>query len=120
MHSVYLSTHSTSSIREDVDDVVVVVVVVVVPLAVFNNVGKRRAAARFDALVTPIDGDTDIRPDDDVDLSILFNAADAGAITHKTGKIPTIALRNFILFPLLVSIHYIIENGEKKEKSVSG
>ena len=60
MHSVYLSTHSTSSIREDVDDVVVVVVVV--PLAVFNNVGKRRAAARFDALVTPIDGDTDIRP----------------------------------------------------------
>ena len=107
MHSVYLSTHSTSSIREDVDDVVVVAVVVVVVPVTFN-VGKRRAAARFDAPGILI---VDIRPDDDVDLSIVFNAADAGATAHKTGKIPIIFVRNFILFPLLVSIYYIIENG---------
>ena len=41
MHSVYASTHSVTSIKEDVV-VVVVVAVVVVPV---SNVGKRRIAA---------------------------------------------------------------------------
>lgn len=103
------------------DDVVVVVVVLEVVEPVTFNVGIRRAAARFAALVTPIDGDTDIRP---FEFAVAVvppparKAAEHGATAHKTGKIPIIVVRNFILFPLLVSIHYIIEKGRKKVKSV--
>ena len=106
-------THSISSIRALVV-VVVDVVVVVVPLVVLISVGNRRAAARFATFVAPVtltDGDMDIRPFELVVLSMLLNAAFAGATTHKTGKIPIIVVRNFILFPLLVSIYYIIEIG---------
>ena len=84
--------------------VVLLVVVVVVPV-VFNSVGNRRAAAMFAALVTPTDGVTDIRPFGLLD-STERNAAFAGATAHKTGKIPHIATRNFILLPFLVSIYY--------------